>query len=424
MGLVTRTWEPVLEGDLGERALGAAREIGHAVAGALAADPAPPSGGDASLSRGWTGTAVTMHYLHEAFPGEGFGAVSEDALDRAVEAVAAQRMTPALMQGFPGVAWAIEHLGQNAGPDDANAAIDDALLATLAAPGWTGLYDLVIGLVGLGVYGLERLPAASGRRIAELAVERLREWSEPAEPGITWYTPPELIPPSARERVPEGYYNLGLAHGVPGVVALLARVHQAGIATETTGPLLEGAVEWLLAQSLPPGGRATWAYFVGPGIDPRPARLAWCYGDPGVISSLLAAADALDRPDWEEAALDALTRAVARPPGSSDVQGASLCHGAMGLAHLWNRMWQRTRSKDLRASIAYWTAAALDLRTHPDGLAGYSVWLPESDQEEGGDVQGPGHLAGVAGIALALVAAATDHPPAWDRYMLLSERPR
>ena len=131
-------------------------------------------------------------------------------------------------------------------------------------------------------------------------------------------------------------------------------------------------------------------------------------------------ADALGRAEWEEAALEALSRAVARPPGSSDVQGASLCHGAMGLAHLWNRMWQRTRLDSLRESIAYWTTIALDLRVHPDGLAGYSVWDPSSEEEEGGDVQGPGLLAGVAGIALALTAAATDLEPAWDAHLSMS----
>lgn len=384
-------------------------------------DASLPSAGDASLSRGWTGTAVTMHYLDAAFPEEGFDSVAEAALDRAVQAVAEQRMSASFMQGFPGVAWAIEHLGQNDGADDGNGAVDDALVALLDVPRWSGPYDLVSGLVGLGVYGLARRHTGSGRKVAELAFERLRGGSEPADGGVTWFTPPELIPPSARERVPGGYYNLGLAHGVPGVVAFLAHAHRAGIAPRATASLLEGGVSWLLAQMLP-GERATWPYFVGPGIDPRPARLAWCYGDPGVISALLAAASALARPEWERASLDALGRALARPPESSDVQGASLCHGAMGLAHVWNRVWQRTRRDDLRDAIGYWTAVALDLRTHSDGLAGYSVWVPGSDDEEGGDVQGPGHLAGAAGIALALVAAATGREPAWDAYMLLSEQ--
>ncbi|HEV2755109.1 MAG TPA: lanthionine synthetase C family protein [Actinomycetota bacterium] len=412
-------WRPVLEGDLAERALGAARAIGDAIAAAFRADGASPARGDASLSRGWTGTAVTMHYLDRAFPDAGFGEVRAAALDRAAEAVAAQPMNVGLMQGFPGVAWAIEHLGENTGAEDGNAAIDDALLAMSGAAAWNGLYDLVSGLVGVGLYALERVTTPSGRKLLELVVDALDESAETHETGITWYTKPELIPPSARERVPEGYYNLGLAHGVPGVVGLLAGAHRAGVARDRTQRLLEGSVPWVLAQALPPGGRATWPYFVGPGIDPQPARLAWCYGDAGVITVLLMAAEATGRAEWETAALEALERAAARPPGDSDVQGASLCHGSMGLAHLWNRIWQRHPSETLRRSIEHWTTVALAQRVQAGGFAGYSVWRPEHD-DEGGDIQGPGLLAGASGIALALVAAATPHAPAWDRHLLLS----
>ncbi|MDQ3958053.1 MAG: Lanthionine biosynthesis cyclase LanC, partial [Actinomycetota bacterium] len=115
----------------------------------------------------------------------------------------------------------------------------------------------------------------------------------------------------------------------------------------------------------------------------------------------------------------ALERALRRSPEASDVQGASLCHGAAGLAHLWARLWQTTRLDPLRDAAAYWVAAALDQRTSAEGLAGYSVWDP-SDEDGGGDVQGPGLLAGVAGVALALVAAATENEPCWDSHLLLS----
>jgi hypothetical protein len=45
--------------------------------------------------------------------------------------------------------------------------------------------------------------------------------------------------------------------------------------------MLDGAVAWLLAQRLP-GAGAAFPSYVGAGIDPRPTRLAWCYGDLGL----------------------------------------------------------------------------------------------------------------------------------------------
>jgi hypothetical protein len=52
---------------------------------------------------------------------------------------------------------------------------------------------------------------------------------------------------------PRGYYNLGLAHGVPGVIAFLGKVCAVGVACDKARPLLDGAVHWLLEQEGPDG---------------------------------------------------------------------------------------------------------------------------------------------------------------------------
>ena len=56
--------------------------------------------------------------------------------------------------------------------------------------------------------------------------------------------------------IPSGYYNLGLAHGVPGVIALLGQACAAGVAVDKARPLLDGAVHWLLAHQEGPDGFA------------------------------------------------------------------------------------------------------------------------------------------------------------------------
>ncbi len=38
--------------------------------------------------------------------------------------------------------------------------------------------------------------------------------------GVTWHTAPELLVTWQREQAPTGYYNLGVAHGVPGAIAM------------------------------------------------------------------------------------------------------------------------------------------------------------------------------------------------------------
>ena len=77
---------------------------------------------------------------------------SREALRHAIAAVARQPLGPGLMQGFTGVAWTIAHLADSAAPGAADAALTDML----RRDAWRGTYDLVGGLVGMGIYALER----------------------------------------------------------------------------------------------------------------------------------------------------------------------------------------------------------------------------------------------------------------------------
>ena len=295
--------------------------------------------------------------------------------------------------------------------------MDQTLIDLLRRRGWPGIYDHVSGVVGVGVYALERLPAPAGAELLELVVGALAARAERTDGRATWFTPPEELHPDARERAPDGYYNLGVAHGVPGVTAVLAGAAAAGI--DDAAPLLDASVAWLESQILD-DAPALWPFFVGPGVEVFPARLAWCYGDPGVAVALLHAAAARGRDDWRALVDRAVDLMLARGDDASGVTGASLCHGAAGLAHLCGRLGEVTGREDVAGMGAHWIAHTLSLRS-PDGeLGGFTVWDPGDPNEAGGDVQGPGFLAGIARRALALAGACAEVPPDWDRCLLIS----
>ena len=216
-----------------------------------------------------------------------------------------------------GVAWATAHVQKQLGDaeeESAYRAVDEALLAHLNESPWRNDYDLISGLIGFGVYALERLPHPMGFEMLERVVDRLDETAERNAEGITWLTRPELLPPWQRELSPNGYYNLGLAHGVPGVIALLGQACAAGIARAQVEPLLEGAIDWLLAQRLPASGaHSIFPSWVGPCNGREGCRLAWCYGDAGIAAALLSAARCAREPSWERKALEIASRAARRP---------------------------------------------------------------------------------------------------------------
>jgi len=409
-----RSWQPILDGSLGERAL-------EAVQGIIAGLPDPSSTeiSDASLAGGTAGLAVLCTYL--ALAGYDDGENAEQFLEQAVQALSSVPMEPALYGGFTGVAWAVAHLQQQlfeADEKDSDEAIDEALKAYLSRSPWRGNYDLISGLVGFGVYALERLPHPAAAELLERIVDRLDKTAERNAEGITWFTPPELLPAWQRELCPNGHYNLGLAHGVPGVIALLGQACAAKVARAKTQPLIEGAVEWLLAQKLRSGGHSSFSSWSGPGIERDDCRLAWCYGDAGVAGALFGAARCLGEPAWERDALEIARRAAERPPDMAGAGDAGLCHGAAGLGHIFNRMFQATGEAWLKQAAVFWFERTLEMRRPTGGIGGFSAL--EVVNGERCWVDHPGLLTGAAGIALALLAVITPVEPAWDRVLLVS----
>ncbi len=432
------SWQPILEG---EDAAKAAAAIA-AVAAALGDGPLSPAHNRSPLAAGDAGVALFFDYLDQASPGCGFREQACRWLEGAIDAMATSYLTPSLYAGFTGVAWTSDHLydrweqadavpvpatggADEADTADPNADIDAALLAHLRRTPWDQHFDLVAGLVGYAVYALDRLPRGAAVDCIEQIVEHLQEISQVRPGGRAWHTPCDLLPPPNRPHYPQGVDYLGVAHGTPGVIAVLARICASGVATSKTRSLLTDAVTWLLAQKMAPGSRSVFPYSVGTGLKMHPARAAWCYGDPGIALALLAAGRAAEEPGWEREAL-ALAHSVARRPVEHcRVDDAGLCHGATGLGHLLNRLYQATGEPELRAAACAWFHRALDYWQPGSGIGGFLAFTVAGDDydQELSWQEAPGFLIGSAGMAMALLAATSAVEPAWDRLLLLSPLP-
>lgn len=408
-------WRPILTGAEAARA----RAAIDAVVAALAEPTVPPG---PTLADGGAGLSVAHAYCALAFPGAGHDLSSERQLDQAIDAVASAPMARGLYSGFTGVAWAIEHLHRLAGREDAGDPADDpndeivaALIDSVTADdaGAPCDYDLVNGLVGLGVFAVERLPRPGAEALLRRLVAVLAVRARRVDDGLVWWTDPSHVPDWQRVKCPAGYGNCGLAHGVPGAVALLAKAQAAGISE--AGPLLEGAVAWLLHQRRAGLGFPGW---VVEGAPFAPTRAAWCYGNPGVAAALLLAARATGRAEWEQTALAIAHESIARGVEAAGVVDACLCHGAAGLGHLWNRMHQTTGDAALATVAREWLLRAVDLARPGEGVGGYLTFMGTAEHAPWQPARGL--LVGAAGVALALLAGIEEREPEWDRFLLVS----
>ncbi|HSS75406.1 MAG TPA: lanthionine synthetase LanC family protein [Thermoanaerobaculia bacterium] len=395
MNAGTGVWVPLLAGESAARTL----SVVEAIARDLSELPGAPG---PSLVRGEVDLALFFAYVERALGRAEDGERAGHHLERAVDQLAVQAVPAAnLFGGFAGVAWVTEHLAAGeltAEDEDPNAEIDEALLSILRRSPWREEFDLVGGLVGWGVYALERLPRPSAAAMLPLVIARLAERAEPGARGIVWHHP----------QAPGGEADPGMAHGAAGVIALLVRIFQEGEPAPQVAPLLAAAVDGVLARE---------------DEDPGQGDVAWCAGNAGLSAALLAAARALDRDDWERTARRFAAAAAARYAGISEGEGfdPALCHGTAGLSHLFHRLYQATGDPALQAAAHRWLERTLARRRPGEGIGGYLCRTRLADGRSGWAAD-PGFLGGAAGIGLALLAAASPLDPAWDRLLLLSGR--
>ena len=407
----TYTWTPILEGESREHVRHVVDEIADALAGEL--DHLEDSGatGDAQV---WelADRALFFEYLGACRDNRAHHDAAERCLRLAVERMAIAAALPAtVFAGWIALAWTLEHL-QRVFPLDDAALIDSVEVMgrwssdALSIDEWTGPYDYFTGLVGFGAHALER--GARGeddvrRVIAHLAA--LAEFDEAGE-FVAWWSSPEHC--GGSDSWPEGQYNLGLAHGTPGVVAFLSAALAAGIESDHGRTLLQKSIAWLLDLSRE-FGTSGFPAVIAPDKPYVPSDASWAYGDAGVAAAILAGARALGDSACANAALDIARRSLRRPV--EDYLGPprpNISHGAAGLTHIFGRLYHATSDPVFLHAARCWCRRILDHRqTSASGVAGF----PEIHSQLFG---------GIVGIGLVLLAASEELEPRWDRLLLIS----
>jgi lantibiotic biosynthesis protein len=287
-----------------------------------------------------------------------------------------------------------------------------ALRRHLDVQRWEDRCDLVSGLAGVGVYA-----AARGCDVAVQIAERVLSHLEATAmvdcSGSTWRTPPQFLHASRRARFPDGVVDLGVAHGQPGIVGMLAQFVDADIAPERSRGLLQEATAWLIAllPRMVPRFASSW-----PVSRSEFKRIGWCYGDAGVAGVLLHASHSLQSTALEDEAL-LLLRRVAALLAQPHRRDASFCHGMAGLAHIYNVAFQRTGDPQMRIEAERWIREILHSRRPGTGIAGYSFLTPDGDTIAWRS--NVTLLGGVVGVALVLLAAIESRVPEWQALFLL-----
>jgi lantibiotic biosynthesis protein len=415
-----KKWEAIATGGLTKKLMKKLEEI----AGVLREIKDPQE--NPGLMSGKTGIAIFLSY-YGRFSGD--DAYTEKAFALFSEIFAEVNdgfQHPDLNSGLAGIGWAIEHVVRfgffQADTGEILSEVDNYLAQVMITDMQKGKYDYLYNALGLALYFLGRESPAGFSVCMTRLVNELDAHAEAKGQGSRWAS----IDPKMGCQV----YDLSLSRGLASIISLLVKLHKRGVAPDQVDRLLVSAVTYLLEQTLDPQQYST--HFPSLIRDDRPiyhSRLDWCFGDTGIAVSLWNAAAATGNREWKKKAMEVLLDSackrdaklvagiVSEDSRQEGIVDTGICHGAAGLAHIYNRIYQETGLENLQDASLYWLEKTLELAIFADGYAGYKAWGPK---EFGGWKPKSGILYGIAGIGLVFLAAVSATCPQWDEALLLS----
>lgn len=295
-----------------------------------------------ALSRGAAGIALMQGQLFRT-SGEQFRAAAiEQLLSVMVDSIEQRPLSMALWQGLPGLLYSFEFLrgvdrqllGQHAETIvEFVTDMDGALCSYIDGIATSAKYDLISGVCGVGLYAMMRSEPEAGRALYASVEAALVRMSDTSPEGRYWKTSAANVSPNSSEQHRlEGRVDLGVAHGVAGVIGLMALALRLDIHTASTRALLQDAVAWTMGTARA-GAVSTFGNWHDAPASAS-ARFAWCYGDLGICAALASAGLALGQASLLEFARTALVQRVQHGRGTLGLVDPWLCHGYAGCYHV------------------------------------------------------------------------------------------
>lgn len=280
------------------------------------------------------------------------------------------------------------------------------------------LYDPIQGICGIGRYALENIHDSRFLDLVTNITKSLISLSQPFTykgqqiPG--WFlSPNDSLNAKNRSLYPNGTFNLGLAHGVTGILAFLSIAYLRGIQLEGQKEAIDRISTWIRDRSFVGKSGIMWPYCIsweeevqGKPFSKIDSRDAWCYGVPGIARTLFVAGKAIGNQDLKSFAATAFRNIFLRSPEKWNLPGPTLCHGIAGLLLITREMSKEEGLEDLDHQVKELENLLLSFYKSSSPWGFQDIELgPHGKSYE---VNKPGFLEGTAGVLLTILNSSDD----------------
>lgn len=324
--------------------------------------------------------------------------------------------TAAYCNGYSGICWLIrfftnEGIIESSDVDETLTEIDKINHHLMLMHVKQNNFDFLHGALGIGYYFVTQNNKCGDVGIQNLLSELENNIIHNPDGSIKW-----LSNVFIKKYETSLVYNFGVAHGMASTAGFLTELVKVNKNEIIARRLLSDLILFYNNNTNPTTFRSVFpTWITAEGDRYAESRLAWCYGDLGISPILYKAGMVLNDSKLKEFALNILIKSCSRKDYKLDqVMDACFCHGTSGVAHIYNRMYQKTNILAFKDSALYWLKETLKMGNNPNEFAGY-IFIHSGHYTSNFSL-----LSGVSGVGLSLLATIDSSEPKWDECLMLS----
>jgi lantibiotic biosynthesis protein len=297
--------------------------------------------------------------------------------------------------GLAGIGWLFNYLSEKGiieiEPDEFLEDFDSTLEVKLLGMLSELDFDILHGAMGLGIYFLKR----NRLDLIEKIVLALDAAATRMQNEIVWSRYDQY-------KLHDHLYDFGLAHGNAGILYFLAKCYKANVLPDKCKQLIYGGLNFF--ESNIQDIAAVGSFFPGSKLvkeykranKPYYSRMAWCYGDAGVLHSLVHVCRWIKDAAMEKKFIVMLEQvATRRADAQTGIQDAGFCHGASGVGYMFLNLFKTTGHQPFLNTAEFWLEKTLALGHHEQEVHGYLFHMGEHGWEVMSNM-----LSGLGGVSV------------------------